>query len=67
MGTSNLGWLKSRFYFSFAEYKNYHNINFGVLRVLNDDIMHPKSSFDMHPSSRLLLTKFKCGNLFYRI
>jgi len=49
MGTSNLGWLESRFHFSFAEYKNYDNINFGVLRVLNDDIIHPQSGFEMHP------------------
>mgnify|MGYP002663416379 CR=1 FL=1 len=38
MGKSNLGWLKSRFHFSFAEYRNPKNINFGVLRVLNDDL-----------------------------
>lgn len=49
MGTSNLGWLESRFHFSFAQYYNPHNINFGVLRVLNDDIIHPQSGFDTHP------------------
>ena len=38
MGKSNLGWLQSRFHFSFAEYRNPKNINFGVLRVLNADI-----------------------------
>lgn len=49
MGTSNLGWLESRFHFSFAQYINPENINFGVLRVLNDDIIHPNSGFDTHP------------------
>ncbi len=49
MYVSNLGWLESRFHFSFAEYRNYDNMNFGVLRVLNDDIIHPDSGFDMHP------------------
>ena len=49
MGGSNLGWLESRFHFSFADYRNPNNINFGVLRVLNDDIIHPKGGFDMHP------------------
>jgi redox-sensitive bicupin YhaK (pirin superfamily) len=49
MGKSNLGWLESRFHFSFAEYRNFDNINFGVLRVLNDDIIHPSSGFDTHP------------------
>ena len=27
MGKSNLGWLQSRFHFSFAEYRNPKNIN----------------------------------------
>ena len=49
MFVSNLGWLESRFHFSFAEYRDIHNMNFGVLRVLNADIVHPKSGFDMHP------------------
>ena len=49
MGASNLGWLESRFHFSFAEYRNPSNVNFGVLRVLNDDIVHPEGGFGMHP------------------
>jgi hypothetical protein len=49
MGTSNLGWLESRFHFSFAQYHNPKNMNFGVLRVLNDDIIHPHSGFGTHP------------------
>ncbi len=49
MYTSNLGWLQSRFHFSFAEYRNFDNMNFGVLRVLNDDIIGADTGFDMHP------------------
>jgi len=49
MGTSNLLWLESRFHFSFSDYRNPENINFGVLRVLNDDIIHPQGGFGMHP------------------
>ncbi|MGB5866546.1 MAG: pirin family protein, partial [Arcobacteraceae bacterium] len=49
MGTSNLGWLESRFHFSFAEYVNYDNMNFGVVRVINNDIIHPNSGFGTHP------------------
>ncbi|MDD3835366.1 MAG: pirin family protein, partial [Sulfurimonas sp.] len=37
------------FHFSFAEYRNHDNVNFGVLRVLNDDIIHKESGFEMHP------------------
>lgn len=48
MGKSNLAWLQSRFHFSFAEYRNPKNINFGVLRVLNDDLVEAKTGFEMH-------------------
>ncbi len=58
MGTSNLGWLESRFHFSFAEYRNPDNINFGVLRVLNDDIVHPKSGFDKHPHHNMEIISY---------
>ena len=49
MGESNLGWLKSKFHFSFAEYFNENNINFGVLRVINDDLISADTGFDTHP------------------
>lgn len=49
MGNSNLGWLKSKFHFSFAEYYNPANINFGVLRVINDDLIQSNTGFDTHP------------------
>ena len=43
------GWLKSRFHFSFAEYKNIDNIQYGPLRVMNDDRIQGNSGFDTHP------------------
>lgn len=49
MGQSHLGWLDSLFHFSFAEYYNPDNIQFGVLRVINDDLINPKTGFDTHP------------------
>lgn len=49
MGSSNLGWLRSKFHFSFAEYYNPNNINFGALRVINDDLIEPNTGFDIHP------------------
>lgn len=49
MGKSNLGWLKSIFHFSFAEYYNPKNIDFGVLRVINDDLIEAQTGFDTHP------------------
>ncbi|WP_428910927.1 pirin family protein [Niallia sp. Krafla_26] len=49
MGKSNQGWLQSIFHFSFAEYYNPENINFGVLRVINDDQIAPGTGFGTHP------------------
>ena len=37
------------YHFSFADYYNEANINFGVLRVLNDDIIAPHTGFETHP------------------
>ncbi len=49
MGRGNHGWLDSIFHFSFAEYYNPSNINFGVLRVINDDLIEGGYGFDPHP------------------
>ncbi|MEI6835948.1 MAG: pirin family protein [Candidatus Falkowbacteria bacterium] len=49
MGKSDLGWLNSLFHFSFAGYFNEHNLNFGVLRVINDDLVGAKTGFELHP------------------
>lgn len=49
MGVSNLGWLQSKFHFSFADYYNPKNMNFGVLRVINDDLIQAQTGFDTHP------------------
>ena len=46
---TNGNWLKSRFHFSFAEYNNRANTGFGVLRVLNDDLVQPNRGFSGHP------------------
>jgi len=49
MGRSELGWLHSLFHFSFAEYYNPKNMNFGALRVINDDLIEAHEGFDTHP------------------
>jgi hypothetical protein len=48
-GTAEHGWLHSRFSFSFAQYHNRERMGFGVLRVINDDIIEPSGGFGMHP------------------
>jgi quercetin 2,3-dioxygenase len=51
LGTSDHGWLFSRFHFSFAEYHDPGRMHFGALRVLNDDLVTPGAGFDLHPHS----------------
>ena len=46
-------WLFSRFHFSFAEYNNPRNQNFGVLRVMNDDLVQPDRGFGEHPHANV--------------
>jgi redox-sensitive bicupin YhaK (pirin superfamily) len=58
MFLSNQGWLESRFHFSFAEYRDFDNMHFGVLRVLNDDIVHPQSGFGMHPHNDMEILSY---------
>lgn len=49
MGKSDLGWLKTSYHFSFADYFNIDNMNFGMLRVINDDLIQGNTGFDVHP------------------
>ena len=58
MGKSNLGWLKSIFHFSFAEYFNIDNMNFGVLRVINDDLIEGNTGFDLHPHKDMEIVSY---------
>lgn len=58
MGSSNLGWLRSKFHFSFAEYYNPDNIQFGVLRVINDDLINPQTGFGTHPHQNMEIISY---------
>ncbi|UVI31465.1 pirin family protein [Paenibacillus spongiae] len=43
------GWLRSRFSFSFGDYYDAANTEFGALRVFNDDIIQGGHGFGAHP------------------
>lgn len=52
-GLSKYDWLHSQHTFSFGEYYNPDRMSFGVLRVLNDDIVAPSRGFDTHPHKNM--------------
>lgn len=52
-GDANHGWLHSKHTFSFANYYNPDRMHFGVLRVLNDDIVAPGMGFGTHPHDNM--------------
>ena len=52
-GHANYDWLQANYSFSFANYNNPANQNFGALRVLNDDIIKGGTGFGEHPHQNM--------------
>ena len=52
-GRGEHGWLSSRHTFSFAGYRDPERVRFGLLRVVNDDIVAPSMGFETHPHENM--------------
>ena len=52
-GKADFGWLKANFSFSFGNYYNPKRVQFGMLRVLNDDTIDGGTGFGTHPHDNM--------------
>ncbi len=52
-GHADHGWLQANHSFSFANYFDKEKVQFGALRVLNDDRLAPKMGFGTHPHANM--------------
>lgn len=52
-GFANHGWLQANHSFSFANFYNPEKVQFGALRVLNDDVIAPSMGFGTHPHDNM--------------
>ena len=52
-GSFDHGWLKTKHSFSFADYYNQKRMNFGALRVLNEDVIAPGAGFPTHAHANM--------------
>ncbi len=66
-GKANFGWLNARYSFSFANFYDPNRLQFGALRVLNDDIVSPAMGFSKHPHDNMeIITIPQSGSLKHK-
>jgi redox-sensitive bicupin YhaK (pirin superfamily) len=67
LGGADHGWLKARHHFSFAQYHDPGRMNWGRLRVWNDDEIAPGTGFDAHPHRDMeIITYVREGAITHR-
>lgn len=67
LGGANHGWLDAKHHFSFANYYDPSRLNWGNLRVWNDDTIAPKSGFPAHPHRDMeIITYVREGAITHR-
>jgi hypothetical protein len=64
---NDFGWLKTYWLFSFSNYHDEKNMEFGSLRVFNDDIVMPNTGFPNHPHDKMeIVTIVLSGKLTHK-
>ncbi len=67
LGGANHGWLNAKHHFSFAGYFDPKRMNWGSIRVWNDDEIAPKSGFPQHPHADMeIITYVREGAITHR-
>ena len=67
LGAANHGWLDAHHHFSFAGYHDPSRVNWGLLRVWNDDTIAPKTGFPTHPHNDMeIITYVRSGAITHR-
>ena len=67
LGAANHGWLDAHHHFSFANYHDPARVNWGALRVWNDDTIAPNSGFPTHPHRDMeIITYVRTGAITHR-
>jgi len=60
-------WLDAKWHFSFGDYYDPNNVQFGPLRVFNNDVIEPGQGFPMHPHRDMeIVTYVLDGELEHR-
>lgn len=66
-GKSYFGWLDSKHTFSFGQYQDFSKMGFGLLRVINDDIVAAGEGFGTHPHANMEIVSIPLfGNLAHK-
>jgi len=67
LGGADEGWLKTRYHFSFAGYRDPERMHWGALRVWNDDEIAPAAGFPPHPHADMeIITYVREGAVTHR-
>ncbi|MGB3711139.1 MAG: pirin family protein [Erythrobacter sp.] len=67
LGAANHGWLDAHHHFSFAGYHDPERVNWGRLRVWNDDTIAAGTGFPPHPHSDMeIITYVRKGAITHR-